>query len=245
VQYGHYDDAIKKHGPASWKKSDISKSDKADIIDPEYLKSISSPFLTDRYRSWWRSIKKACRENKAFAIENLIVALGADNPIVNENAFNALIKMNDDAIGPMINLLESKDYKLKVYAIKALGIIGDKRATLPLLKLLKEDDFYVSSLAYEALKNIKEIDIKPIINELKSEYICFIKELNRIPKVNGDIKKIKSLTLMLENNDPIKRKEAFDNMISFGDNIEGLVLMAKSNYSYYSRLYVSLAEKRP
>ena len=64
-----------------------------------------------------------------------------------------------ESIEPLIGKLLEPEPQIKKFAIEALGILGDNKATKPLLELLKDDDLMVRQKAVDALIEIADADV--------------------------------------------------------------------------------------
>ncbi|MEM2145755.1 MAG: HEAT repeat domain-containing protein, partial [Candidatus Jordarchaeaceae archaeon] len=88
---------------------------------------------------------------------------------IRQAAANALIKIGEPAVEPLIRALRDDDHT-RITLIWVLGQIGDKRATEPLIETLKDDDWHIREAAAIALGNIKdERAVQPLIQTLKDE----------------------------------------------------------------------------
>jgi len=95
----------------------------------------------------WDALQKSC---DARDINPLIEAL--HNSETRDYAAKILGKIGKPAVEPLIRALENDEYFVRVSAIEQLGIIGDKNAVDPLIKLLRDQD--LMTLAAEALGRI-------------------------------------------------------------------------------------------
>ncbi len=102
------------------------------------------------------------------AIDPLIAALKRDEfSGVRWKAAEALSKIGDRAVGPLIATLQYPDEDVRWKAAIALGEIGNPDAIVPLISLLADDDRYVRSRAAHALSMIGEPAVPPLITALK------------------------------------------------------------------------------
>ena len=102
------------------------------------------------------------------AIGPLITALKRDEfSGVRWKAAEALSKMGNPAVGPLIAALQYKDEDVRWKAAIALGEIGNLDAIAPLIQLLSDDDRFVRSRAAHALSMIGEQAVFPLIHALK------------------------------------------------------------------------------
>jgi len=80
----------------------------------------------------------ACKKN----INGLIQNLNSDNDEIRANAENALIRIGEPAIEPLIGILKDKENPVRVSAAKILGKIGNRSAIKPLIDCLTEPGEY-------------------------------------------------------------------------------------------------------
>jgi len=92
----------------------------------------------------------------ARAVEPLIRAdYDPDPTSVSYNAEDALHKIGEPAVEPLIILLNDADSRVRFSATWALGAIGDRRAVKPLRKALNDTNEGVSEGAAQALYKIQ------------------------------------------------------------------------------------------
>ena len=82
-------------------------------------------------------------------------------------AGQALAKLGDKALEPLLSLLEDKDPSVRASSAFALGLMNDNRTIIPLVSLLKDNDPIVSTSVHGALVRQGELAIDPLINALK------------------------------------------------------------------------------
>ncbi|KZX15355.1 HEAT repeat domain-containing protein [Methanobrevibacter filiformis] len=90
------------------------------------------------------------------AIDPLIATLKDPNKLVRREASTALSRMGDSAVEPLINILDSDDWKIRGAAAWALGNLKDLRAIEPLEKLLKDESGFVKAGAKWAIDNLNK-----------------------------------------------------------------------------------------
>jgi len=78
----------------------------------------------------------ACKKNINGSIQNL----SSDNDEIRANAENALIRIGEPSIEPLIEILKDKENPARVSAAKILGKIGDDSAIKPLIDCLTEPE---------------------------------------------------------------------------------------------------------
>ena len=102
----------------------------------------------------------ACRN-----INGLIQNLNSGNNEIRANAENALIRIGEPAIEPLIGILKDKENPARVSAAKILGKIGDGSAIKPLIDCLAEpEELYSEYTNWEELAETFE-DMPPEMPE--------------------------------------------------------------------------------
>ncbi len=114
------------------------------------------------------------------AIGPLIKVLGEKNDALQKEATRALIAIGPDSVPALIEALKSPVPDIRKYSVRALGIIADKRAEEPLIRLLSDTDNDVAAAAALALGTAgSEASIKPLVAALGSS--------NMLTRVNASI----------------------------------------------------------
>lgn len=123
----------------------------------------------DNYSSTKKAAAKALGQiGDSRAIDPLLAILtdnGQDQD-VREEAAEALGKIGNKAVEPLITELKNDDQLSQSLIAKALGITGDKRAAEPLVEVLKKNDN--TKTISEALVQIGDDAIEPMIAELSA-----------------------------------------------------------------------------
>jgi serine/threonine protein kinase len=99
------------------------------------------------------------------ALSALVEALRDPSLKVKAAAIQAIVKMGEDATGPVIRLLndaiDDRDNLTARYAAKALGLIGDNSISSVLIELLNSDDKFVACESALALGRLGESKAVP------------------------------------------------------------------------------------
>lgn len=90
------------------------------------------------------------------AIPALIGMLGDTDGVTRNNASDALAEIGRPALSKLIDVLDDKNWHVRLFACKALGTIGDPRATERLIRLTRDKEFRVRKYAVEALGKIND-----------------------------------------------------------------------------------------
>jgi HEAT repeat protein len=88
-------------------------------------------------------------------VEILLEDLKDESKGVRWRASDALVKIGDPSINPLISMLSDTDPDIKIRAAKSLGEIGHKSSIEPLERLLSDKDPEVRYAAYNAAEKIK------------------------------------------------------------------------------------------
>jgi HEAT repeat protein len=107
------------------------------------------------------------------ALSALVEALRDPSLKVKAEAVRAIVKLGEQATGPVIRLLndaiDERDNMTARYAAKILGLIGDRSISSVLVELLKSEDKFVaceSALALGRLRESKAVpDLIGLLNE--------------------------------------------------------------------------------
>jgi serine/threonine protein kinase len=104
------------------------------------------------------------------ALAALVEALRDPSLKVKAAAIKAIVKMGEDATGPVIRLLndaiDERDNLTARYAAKALGLIGDNSISSVLIELLNSDDKFVACESALALGGLGESRAVPALMTL-------------------------------------------------------------------------------
>lgn len=102
-------------------------------------------------------------------IEALIEDFNAKDVNVKADSVKALVEAGELAVEPLIQALDSKDPEIRENAAITLGKIKDERAIDPLIKLLTDEEWEVESAATNALVDIGEPAVEPLIGILQDK----------------------------------------------------------------------------
>ena len=104
------------------------------------------------------------------ALSVLVEALRDPSLKVKAEAVHSIVKLGEQATGPVIGLLndamDEEDYLTARFAAKALGLIGDKSISPVLVELLRGDDEFVACEAALALGRLHELKAVPELIDL-------------------------------------------------------------------------------
>ncbi|MDY0130649.1 MAG: HEAT repeat domain-containing protein, partial [Methanosarcina vacuolata] len=113
------------------------------------------------------SVASAASDEKD--IEALIENLNAQDVDVKADSIKTLVEAGENAVGPLIQALDSKDPEIRENAAITLGKIKDERAIDPLIKLLTDEEWEVESAANNALVEIGKPAVEPLIKILQDK----------------------------------------------------------------------------
>jgi HEAT repeat protein len=131
------------------------------------------------------------------AIEPLISILNDNDHRVSNKATEALIKIGNTAVEPLIASL--KDESVRRNAAKALGRIGDTRAVEPLIAVIKNEAYYTDT-AVDALGKIGDgRAVEPLIALIENNDSLTENAVDALGEI-GDQRAIPILTSLLREN---------------------------------------------
>lgn len=83
---------------------------------------------------------------------SLIEQLAHNDASVREKAVSEIVALGEEAVDPLIDALTHRNDRVRGEAVRALGMIGDVRATPHLIQRLQESKFPILQAVYEALE---------------------------------------------------------------------------------------------
>ena len=117
------------------------------------------PLIHTLQNSWWHSSRRSGEESQE---------------MVQFSIAEALRDIGESAIEPLILALKDEDFKVRTYAAKALGMIGDTRAIEPLIGTFEDrgdpiqPTIFTIEAVVEALLCMGEPAIDPLLDALKN-----------------------------------------------------------------------------
>ena len=90
------------------------------------------------------------------SIDPLIKTLYDNNKMLRREASTALSHMGDDAVDPLLEIVDDEDWRVRGAAIWALGGIGNEKALDAAKKLVNDEKNYVVVGAKFAIDNIEK-----------------------------------------------------------------------------------------
>jgi HEAT repeat protein len=121
---------------------------------------------------WFRPNEKKMDANKD--VKGLINALKDEDSSIRWGAAEALGKIGEPAVTPLIQAFKDKDWHGRAEAVAALGYTRNARAIEPLIQAFKDESVAVRYAASKALVNIGEPAVKPLIqafNDYDEDFI--------------------------------------------------------------------------
>jgi HEAT repeat protein len=127
-------------------------------------------------------------------IKKVIVNLGSDNGLERQKAREEMVKMGEDAIDYLMELLSHPKHIYRWEAVKTLEEIGDPDSIPLLLRALEDDKGDVRWIAAKGLIKLGKHSIKPLLKMLEEKsdsvfvlegahHVFFdLKEKNVLPK---------------------------------------------------------------
>ncbi len=102
-------------------------------------------------------------------IEELIQDLNDDDEFIVEEASGLLEMKADESIDPLISALSNRKKNIRLNSAKILGLINDSKAIDPLIASLRDNNKLVRREASTALSRFGEPAVLPLIDVLKDE----------------------------------------------------------------------------
>jgi len=99
-------------------------------------------------------------------MDAMLAALADDHGLARRDAREALIKIGQPAVAPLVRALEDPNWQIRWGAAKALGQIGDPTAASALVKTLEDERPGVRWLAAEALITLGRPGLKATLEAL-------------------------------------------------------------------------------
>ncbi len=99
-------------------------------------------------------------------VQEEIKKLQATDKDVREAAVKALVQIGSPAVDPLIKALKTDNPSVQAAAARALGLIGDKRAVMPLIDMMKSS--YNLELMHEVFLALSQIGDEQTCDALKT-----------------------------------------------------------------------------
>jgi len=99
-------------------------------------------------------------------VQEEIKKLQATDKDVREAAVKALVQIGSPAVEPLIKALKTDSPSVQAAAARALGLIGDKRAVMPLINMMKSS--YNLELMHEVFLALSQIGDEQTCDALKT-----------------------------------------------------------------------------
>ena len=205
-------------------------------LEKGYSKNILRQKLKEYDKEAMKSANKALMQiGEARIVEPLIRVLKTKDELVRNSALKKLEEMDQSVIDLLLQLLKNESWKVRELAIKALGRLGDPKAIVPLLQVLKniEEEFEVTQSAREAFNTIIHLidprSLEPLIYALKDVHTpirsCVAECLGRL----RDSRAVEPLIKALQDESWQVRKSVMSALSGIGDSraVEPLLQIVK------------------
>jgi len=103
-------------------------------------------------------------------IYKLIEELKSKDGIKRQNARIELVKIGEESLDPLKELLLSKEHHIRWEAIKTIEEISSTDAIPLLIDYLKDDEFDIRWIAAEGLIDLGKPSIKPLVSALLEDF---------------------------------------------------------------------------
>ncbi len=134
---------------------EIAASILATIGDDRVAEALIAALLNPNWIVRSHAAKALGRIGDSRAIDTLILLLQDKVPAVRDDAGAAIKALGEISIPPLLDLLQHKDWKIRIRAVEALALIKPKTAVEPLLKLGLEDPD--TAVRQDAIRAVGEI----------------------------------------------------------------------------------------
>ncbi|MFX1449784.1 MAG: HEAT repeat domain-containing protein [Promethearchaeota archaeon] len=167
------------------------------------------------------------------ALEPLAQALDDENSDVRDNAIGAFSHYSGKKVIDVYikyNLLEHKDTRVRMHAMRDIGWREDYRLVEPLLKALKEEYWGIIDAAVHSLSELKEKRaVEPLIQLLKHKDSMIKRTAVEGLGDIGDVRAIEPIIHLLKDGDWQVRQDAADALGKIGDKkaVEPLIQLLK------------------
>ena len=102
-------------------------------------------------------------------IDGLIANLNSSDGLVRHKARNALVRIGEPAIEPLIKAWDSRDDYSHWQVAKALSLIGNAKSVQVLIETLKDDDFGIRWIAAEGLITVGRAGLESLLQALVNQ----------------------------------------------------------------------------
>jgi len=139
------------------------------------------------------------------AIPILLEALEDEDADVRWKSMLALEKLGENALDPLINILKSKNWRLRVRAVEILGKIGNEEALFALISIISDkvdNNRHVRGKTAEALGRIGDKRALRVLDNLRNDEFSYVQDKAEIA-VNQIMESSKNIKIMNYNDGEI------------------------------------------
>jgi len=172
------------------------------IADERVIEPLMSALLSEDWVVRMHAARAIGRMAYSQAVDTLVLLLQDKVPSVRDEAMIALKAIGEQALLPLLTALKDKNWRVRLKATEALGVLGSKTTVQPLLDIVKGDpDTAVRQDAIRALGTIGDPSAtEPLLRELNTprHQIQAIEALGKI----GDRRTVPTLLKLVTLLDP-------------------------------------------
>lgn len=138
------------------------------IADERVIESLISALVNEDWVVRMHAARAIGRMANSQALDTLILLLQDKVPAVRDETMIALKAIGEQAVIPLLTALKDKNWRTRLKATEALGVLGSKTGVQPLLDIIKHDpDTAVRQDAIRALGDIGDpAAMEPLLQEL-------------------------------------------------------------------------------
>ncbi len=177
---------------------EIAASILATIGDDRVVDALIAALLNPNWIVRSHAAKALGRIGDPSAIDTLILLLQDKVPAVRDDAGAAITALGEPSIAPLLQLLNHKDWKIRLRAVEALALLKPQSAVDPLIKLMfKDPDTAVKQDAIRALGEIGDSRAIDALLSVLDQPTLKTEAITALGKI-GDPKALPTLTKIIK-----------------------------------------------
>jgi len=172
------------------------------IADDRVIDPLTSALLSEDWVVRMHAAKAIGQLACPQAADTLVLLLQDKVPAVRDEAMAALKTIGEPAVTPLVEALRNKNWRVRLKATEALGVLGEKSAVQPLLAIVKTDpDTAVRQDAIRALGNIGDSSATELLLQMLDEPRLQVQAIEALGKI-GDRRVVLTLITLVRLLDP-------------------------------------------
>ncbi|MDA0738277.1 MAG: HEAT repeat domain-containing protein [Nitrospirae bacterium] len=177
------------------------------IADDRVVEPLMSALLSEDWVVRMHAAQALGRLAYSPAVDTLVLLLQDKVPAVRDEAMIALKEIGELAVTPLLIALEDKDWRVRLKATEALGVMGSTTAVEPLINIVKSDpDTAVRQDSIRALGNIGDSGATDYLLSILDEPRHQIQAIEALGKI-GDRQSVPALLKLVTNLDPSRYED--------------------------------------